>query len=320
MCYVKRISVLGIVLLIVSQMLAANLQDGRKVLIRKSEGYRLGVLVEQVADDEAKEKNLPGKVRIVSLVEDSEAERIGLQKGDIILAFEGKNITTVEDLLGKVDAISEPKEVQLKIWRDGQEITFNGMLSELPEESEVDVVIDDDIDIEMDLEQLPRLQKHLQKLDVDFMHGMTKGGYLGVKVEAMTEQLLEYFEVEHGVLIEEVMADSPAEKAGLKAGDVITKAADKDIHDYADLVRTLNYYDPDDEIQIIHYRKGDRHQSKVKLGKKEHSMRWFDKHKMRQMMDGVQKEVKVIKENAKETVNKAREIKADMIKRKFMLF
>ncbi|NBB76157.1 MAG: excinuclease ABC subunit UvrA [Bacteroidetes bacterium] len=52
-------------------------------------------------------------------------------------------------------------------------MTFNGMLSELPEKSEVDVVIDDDIDMEMDLQQLPRLQKHLQRLDVDFMQGIS---------------------------------------------------------------------------------------------------------------------------------------------------
>jgi S1-C subfamily serine protease len=44
---------------------------------------------------------------------------------------------------------------------------------------------------------------------------------LGIQVAPLTEQLARYFKVEDGILVTEVRPDSPAERAGLRAGDVI---------------------------------------------------------------------------------------------------
>ena len=83
-----------------------------------------------------------------------------------------------------------------------------------------------------------------------------KGGYLGIQVKELSDQLQSYFEVPYGVLIEEVMKDSPAEKAGLKAGDVITSINDRRIEDSEDLIRTINYFNPEEEVDVVFYRKG----------------------------------------------------------------
>jgi serine protease Do len=46
---------------------------------------------------------------------------------------------------------------------------------------------------------------------------------LGIEAESLTEQLGEYFGVKEGVMVRSVAKDSPAEKAGIKAGDVLVK-------------------------------------------------------------------------------------------------
>jgi membrane-associated protease RseP (regulator of RpoE activity) len=66
---------------------------------------------------------------------------------------------------------------------------------------------------------------------------------LGVTTSALGKQLADYFGVAHGVLVSSVEENSPAEKAGLKAGDVITEADGQQVGDADDLVRALGAKD-----------------------------------------------------------------------------
>ena len=95
-----------------------------------------------------------------------------------------------------------------------------------------------------------------------------KRAWLGVKTESLNDQLREYFAapVDLGVLVKEVIKDSPAENVGLKAGDVIIKVADRDIENARDLVRSINYYDPDEVVEITVIREKKEKRFKVKLG------------------------------------------------------
>jgi serine protease Do len=65
---------------------------------------------------------------------------------------------------------------------------------------------------------------------------------IGVSTSGLTEQLREYFGVsgKTGILITAVEKDSPAAKAGLKAGDVITAADGEKVDDSGDLMRAIN--------------------------------------------------------------------------------
>ena len=64
------------------------------------------------------------------------------------------------------------------------------------------------------------------------------------------------------------MKDSPAEKAGLKAGDVITSINDRRIEDAEDLIRTINYFNPEEEVEVVFNRKGDKKEVNAVLDKK----------------------------------------------------
>jgi C-terminal processing protease CtpA/Prc len=81
---------------------------------------------------------------------------------------------------------------------------------------------------------------------------------LGVHVQELNSDLAPYFKVEEkgGVLVLEVTKDSPAEKAGLKAGDVITKIDGEKITDADDLISTLRDYEEGDEATIEYVRQG----------------------------------------------------------------
>jgi serine protease Do len=52
---------------------------------------------------------------------------------------------------------------------------------------------------------------------------------LGIETESLNSQLADFFGVKQGVLIRAVVVGSPAEKAGIKAGDVLTRVDDQEV-------------------------------------------------------------------------------------------
>jgi serine protease Do len=72
---------------------------------------------------------------------------------------------------------------------------------------------------------------------------VTRTTRIGLETESLTGQLGEYFGVKDGVLVRSVEKDSPGEKAGLKAGDVIIKIDDDKVtrpRDISDAVRSAD--------------------------------------------------------------------------------
>ncbi len=86
--------------------------------------------------------------------------------------------------------------------------------------------------------------------------------------KSLTPQLREYFGVDEeiGVLVSEVAEDSPAEKSGIKAGDVIVEVEDETIYSKSDLAEVVRDFDPGDEIKIEFVRDRDEESIRVELG------------------------------------------------------
>ena len=80
-------------------------------------------------------------------------------------------------------------------------------------------------------------------------------GYLGVLVQPLEERLAKLMKTQHGVIIHEVLAKSPAAKAGLKAGDIIVAVNDHPVDDPVDLQDTVGSLGPQRKIsvRVIHY-------------------------------------------------------------------
>lgn len=105
--------------------------------------------------------------------------------------------------------------------------------------------------------------------------------WLGVHVQPLTDQLREFFEVRNsaGVLVSEVVEDSPADKAGLKAGDVIVKVEREKMEETDDLVEVIRKSDTGDEVTIKIIRDGKRETITATLDSRETDRRpavaWF---------------------------------------------
>lgn len=108
--------------------------------------------------------------------------------------------------------------------------------------------------------------------DIHEFVGSGSRAWLGIHMEDLGEQLAEYFGGD-GVLIKEVVEDSPAAEAGLKAGDVVTRIGDDDVEDGADIVKAMRDREPGDEVEVKVRRKGKDKRFDVTLAERE-----FDAH------------------------------------------
>ena len=83
--------------------------------------------------------------------------------------------------------------------------------------------------------------------------------WLGVSVQDVTKKLVESKKLKatSGAYVSEVLEDSPAEKAGVLEGDVITRIDGRIIDDRDDLVSSIRRADPGDEVKVVVDRKGE---------------------------------------------------------------
>jgi membrane-associated protease RseP (regulator of RpoE activity) len=81
--------------------------------------------------------------------------------------------------------------------------------------------------------------------------------YLGVVVQDSSDPA--------GAEVVRVAPDSPADEAGLEAGDVITTVDDDEVNDAAALTQRIRSLDPEDEVTIEYERDGDEHTAEIRL-------------------------------------------------------
>jgi serine protease Do len=91
-------------------------------------------------------------------------------------------------------------------------------------------------------------------------HGRIERGYLGVQIQEVTYELSQSFDMQkpHGALIAQVFADSPAQKAGLEAGDIITRFDGKEITKSWDLPPLVGMTKVGKRVRLDVLREGKR--------------------------------------------------------------
>lgn len=100
--------------------------------------------------------------------------------------------------------------------------------------------------------------------------GSVKRGWLGVMVQPIDEKLAKGFGLKEakGALIADVTKDNPADKAGIKAGDVVLKINGKDINDSRELVNIIGRMSPGQVVDLTILRDKKMKEIKVKLGER----------------------------------------------------
>lgn len=201
----------------------------------------LGVTVNEVTADRVKELKLPAErgVYVAEVSSDSPAAKAGFKAGDVITEFNGTRIEGTEQFSRLVRETPAGRTVQLTVWRDGRAQTLSAELSN----------------------RTARVQTFAApNLVMPRIEGLfaTTRPVLGVSTQDVDGQLGKYFSVpdDEGVLITEVNSGSPAEKAGLKAGDVIVKVAGDRVRNSAELRQKLAEKREQKSIAIGVIRKG----------------------------------------------------------------
>ncbi|QUJ75626.1 trypsin-like peptidase domain-containing protein [Sulfitobacter albidus] len=98
--------------------------------------------------------------------------------------------------------------------------------------------------------------------------GTVTRGWLGVQIRPMSDEVAEVlgFDGPRGAVVEAVSADSPAQRAGLKNGDIILTFAGKDVSELRDLTRAVALTDPDTVAQMTVLRRGAEQTLDVTIG------------------------------------------------------
>lgn len=101
--------------------------------------------------------------------------------------------------------------------------------------------------------------------------GRVTRGWLGVSIQPVTEEIAKSFGLSrtYGALISDIMAGGPAEKAGLKQGDIITRFAGKEIRDARQLQLVVADTPVGEKVEVEIYREGRAQKLSVTIGNSE---------------------------------------------------
>jgi serine protease Do len=180
----------------------------------------LGVHVAEIDAERAKALNLREEhgVEITRVEEDSPASKGGLNTGDVVLEYNGQRVEGTEQFIRMVRETPAGRQAKLLVNRKGANVTLAVTLGSRKDHGYSGGTI------HFPPVDLPEIRiPEIRIPDVPRAYMSWRNGSLGVEVESLESQLAEYFGVKSGVLVRSVTKDSPAEKAGLKAGDVIVK-------------------------------------------------------------------------------------------------
>ncbi|MGH9532139.1 MAG: PDZ domain-containing protein [Terriglobales bacterium] len=201
----------------------------------------LGVDIEDVTSDRVAALKLKEErgVEIKVVDQDAPAGKAGLKVGDVILEFNGQRVESSLTLRRMIHETPPGRAVKLGISRDGQSMTITATLADrnkmwAKEKSKIK------------MQPSPRIQIAPRAFEIPNVDVLvrTTSSRNGLQVENLSHQLGEYFGVKDGagVLVRSVEKNSPAEAAGIRAGDVIVKVESERIADTGDWRRAMRRY------------------------------------------------------------------------------
>ena len=192
--------------------------------LQDSESGWLGVQIADVDAQKVKELKLPAErgVLITDVEKDSPADKAGLKVNDVVTEYNGQRLESATQFRRMVRESLAGRAVQLTVWRDGRSQSLSSTLGSNRDRMEKTFSL--------------RAGQLMEPREFDFngrnfsfaMPGIftsTRTPLLGINAEDISGQFGAYFGIPggEGILVRDVNSGSPAEKAGMKAGDVITK-------------------------------------------------------------------------------------------------
>jgi serine protease Do len=233
----------------------------RHVQIVGGRDVQIGVTIRDLEGDQA--RTMSG-AEVSDVREDSPAAKAGIKAGDVIVEFDGERVRSARHLSRIVGETAAGRAVTAVVEREGRRMD----LQVTPEAGMA--LSDGDFhfrvpdrafefnapNFRFDGPAMRELfEEHGDRRGPDVMvepHGRRR---LGIGIQDLSTQLAEYFGTKDGVLVTSVEADSPAAKAGLKAGDVITAVGDTPISSPSDLMRVVRRAAEGSDLSITYTRE-----------------------------------------------------------------
>src|SRR5438046_2174269 len=182
----------------------------------------LGIAIQDVTDELAGTFGVKEGVLVAEVMKGGPAEAAGVRQGDVIVELNGAPIKEVPELQRRVAAVAPGQPVRLKVIRERKPVALSVTVTEMPAEEPV-------------LAGAP--EDEGWGLSVEPLSG-DAAAQLGLTIAA-------------GLLVTDVVAGSPADKAGLRRGDVIVEVGKKPVADPATLFRTLAQLKPRDRVLVF---------------------------------------------------------------------
>jgi serine protease Do len=218
-------------------------------------GSFLGVHIIEVDDKRARELKMLATygVEITSVLKGSPAEDGGIEPGDVIVEFRSEKVAGVEHFMRLVRETPVGREVPVTVWRNNSEAMLTAKIGERkPTQLRFRLGCKEGEDCKK-----PGVDFTMPtfKVDVPIPHIVLRTRALGADLETLEDQLAKHFGVEEGVLVRSVVPNSPAGRADLRAGDVITSAAGEVIRTPRQFRRVLRSTDEETvEIEVVRDR------------------------------------------------------------------
>lgn len=194
----------------------------------------LGVGIQAITSDlaESFRLDLAQGALVTNVMSGSPADQAGIQRGDVIVEYEGQTVFDPHTLQGQVLGTVVGDQVSLIVIRDGQKVTLEPVIREQ--------------------------NTHTQLAQINSMR--KKGPLAGVAVKNLDGQIAQQLGLEQevsGVVVMEVMPGSDAERAGLAQGDVISEINRKPVLSERDFIQVASHLEKQkDALIFIHRGKG----------------------------------------------------------------
>jgi predicted metalloprotease with PDZ domain len=210
-------------------------------------------------------ENENGQVEIGVVEDDSPAELAKLKEDDILLTIDGKRIVSSPAFQSEIRSRKPGEDIRLEIERDGKTVEVKVKLGEYTEEAakkELETrfpglfppratVRVTPVPPGTKTDKAPKLvPKSRQRLEI--WPGWEKRKYIGVTLDELNKELLDFFGVKEdkGLLVTSLTKDGPAEKAGVKVGDVMVRVDAKKVGTVSDLSDIIQDKKKGDKIKV----------------------------------------------------------------------
>lgn len=223
----------------------------------KEERY-LGIMVQSLSGDLHDYFKLPegeSGVLVTKIYDKTPATDAGIQVGDIITSVNGKSIASPHELRENLLEQTKNEPFSITVYRAGDKITLNAVFPEVDEKNVLPFFQNDDKDS-------PFVYQYT--VPQEWSPSYT---YLGVMLQDLTSGLRDYFSLksDEGVLISEVVEDSPAAKGGLKAGDIILVIDGTSVSSAQEVKNRIRSTEPGKTMDITFIRKGEQQTAGIEL-------------------------------------------------------